>query len=41
VSVDRTTCAMMPSIIMMCTGLFVVSLVPGVTLVVPALLKLN
>jgi len=41
VSVDRASGAMMPYILMMCVGLLVVILVPWVTLVVPALLKLN
>jgi tripartite ATP-independent transporter DctM subunit len=41
VSVDRASGAMMPYILMMCLGLIVVILVPWVTLVVPALLKLN
>jgi C4-dicarboxylate transporter DctM subunit len=41
VSVDRATGAMMPYIVMMCIGLLVVILVPWVTLVIPALLKLN
>jgi TRAP-type C4-dicarboxylate transport system permease large subunit len=41
VSVDRASGAMMPYILMMCVGLVVVILVPWVTLVVPALLKLN
>ena len=41
VSVDRATGAMMPYVVMMCLGLLVVILVPWVTLVIPALLKLN
>ncbi len=41
VSADRASSAMMPSILMMCLGLVIVILVPWVTLVVPALLKLN
>jgi tripartite ATP-independent transporter DctM subunit len=41
VSVDRATGAMMPYIVMMCLGLLVVILVPWVTLIVPALLRLN
>jgi tripartite ATP-independent transporter DctM subunit len=41
VSVDSATSAMMPYIVMMCVGLVVVILVPWVTLIIPALLKLN
>ena len=41
VSSDRATAAMPPYIVMMCLGLLVVILVPWVTLVIPALLKLN
>jgi TRAP-type C4-dicarboxylate transport system permease large subunit len=41
VSADRATGAMMPYILMMCLGLLVVVFVPWVTLIVPALLKLN
>jgi C4-dicarboxylate transporter DctM subunit len=41
VSVDRASGAMMPYVVMMCLGLLVVILVPWVTLIVPALLKLN
>ena len=41
ISVDRAAGAMMPYIVMMCIGLLVVILVPWVTLVLPALLKLN
>jgi C4-dicarboxylate transporter DctM subunit len=41
ISVDRAAGAMMPYVVMMCIGLLVVILVPWVTLVLPALLKLN
>ena len=41
VSVDGASRAMMPYVVMMCLGLLVVILVPWVTLVLPALLKLN
>jgi C4-dicarboxylate transporter DctM subunit len=41
VSGDRATGAMMPYVVMMCLGLLVVIFVPWVTLVLPALLKLN
>ena len=41
ISVDRATGAMMPYVVMMCLGLFVVILVPWVTLVLPRLLGLG